>query len=179
MHKINKLLALFFFLLHCCLHRKCLRSRIWSKQLPALNKKSMSTITLRPTCRTKRNLRRIDHGCIFTDCSTSLCSRMFSNICSLVESWLWAPSPPIEMPVLWNSQAFDSHCVDLSNGGVLIWWVFHLLARAACVSTGSTSIAFYNVGRITGHGANVSHLTWGACSSGTVIAFSSTTRASV
>lgn len=122
MHKINKLLALFFFLLHCCLHRKCLRSRIWSKRLPALNKKSMSTITLRPTCRTKRNLRRIDHGCIFTDCSTSLCSRMFSNICSLVESWLWAPSPPIEMPVLWKSQAFDSHCVSTSFQMVVFWF---------------------------------------------------------
>lgn len=33
------------------------------------------------------------HGCILTDWSTSLCKRIFSNICSLVDSWLLAPSP--------------------------------------------------------------------------------------
>lgn len=37
-------------------------------------------------CRTKRNFLRMLHGCNLTDCSTSLCKRIFSNICSFVDS---------------------------------------------------------------------------------------------
>lgn len=45
------------------------------------------------TCRTRRNLRFILHGCAFTDCNTSLCNRMFSKICSFVDFGWFALSP--------------------------------------------------------------------------------------
>ncbi len=43
-------------------------------------------------CRTKRNFLRMLHGCNLTDCNTSLCRRIFSKICSFVDSWC-VPSP--------------------------------------------------------------------------------------
>lgn len=61
------------------------------------------------TCRTKRSFRRILHGCSLTDCSTSLCSRMFSKICSLVESWwLVALVAAVTVPLLAAPSAYDS-----------------------------------------------------------------------
>lgn len=65
------------------------------------------------TCLTRRSFRRMLHGCILTDCRTSLCNRIFSKICSFVDSWLFAPSPN-EMAVLksYALQCNSFHCFN-------------------------------------------------------------------
>lgn len=136
----------------------------------------------RPTCRTRRNLRRIDHGCIFTDCSTSLCSRMFSNICSLVESWLLLAPSPIEMPVLCTHRKYCNWFTGaLFNASVFVCFFgwSHLLARTGRIHAGPPSIGFHNIRRIARHTAYVSHLARCARSPWTMIASSSTARASM
>lgn len=90
------------------------------------------------TCRTNRSFRRMLHVWYLTDCSTSLCSRMFSTICSLDEPWFW-PSSSKDIAVL-QGRGKKNESIHIAHFGR---WIkaHHLLPRTGCIHAGATSVA--------------------------------------
>lgn len=86
-------MCVFLYMRHF-VYNNCMLTKLHTQMYNAKDWETKSVIVCCIfTCRTKRNFRLILHGCILTDCKTSLCSRIFSKICSFVESWLFVPSP--------------------------------------------------------------------------------------
>lgn len=88
---------------------------------------SSSRFTQILTWRTRRSFRLILHGCILTDCRTSLCNRIFSKICSFVDSWLLTPSPSDTTVLqIYVKSKYKKHwdienITSKSNENLMIW----------------------------------------------------------